>query len=211
MNSHRRCATYSEKMRSWKKNQIRAVSIRNSPERARAPGVAIVPESVKDLGAEVKCSFGKFPLDPRALELVNKTNQFNLNGRRYSEASWHNYLLDPMSVLLVASYTDKFGPLGKVGVLAGRRVGRRLVVNAWVLSCRAFSRRIEYQCLADVIANNDIAEVEFDYARTERNGPLTECLTWLMGTTLTPGCILPRETLERLLAIMAETAEVVNG
>ena len=28
--------------------------------------------------------------EPRVLELVNKTNQFNLNGRRYTEADWRS-------------------------------------------------------------------------------------------------------------------------
>ncbi len=195
-------------------DRIRATSIRNSREPAneRDTSASLVPEyeHVEDLRAEIKCTFGKLPADPRALELVNKTNQFNLNGRRYTEASWNNYLRDHMSVLLVASYTDKFGPLGKVAVLAGRRVDRRLIVNAWVMSCRAFSRRIEYRSLAELIARDDIAEIQFDYERTDRNGPLTECLTWLLGITPTPGCVVSREALEIRLRMLSEIKEVVH-
>jgi hypothetical protein len=52
---------------------------------------------LEQLDAEISFYFGKVPLDPRAVELVNKTNQFNLNGKRYTEASWGKYLLDSSS------------------------------------------------------------------------------------------------------------------
>src|SRR5262249_2677020 len=68
--------------------------------------------------------------DPRALELVNKTNQFNLNGRRYSEAEWLTSLRHPDAFYYLVSYRDRFGPLGKVTVLVGRREGSALSVEA---------------------------------------------------------------------------------
>ena len=42
--------------------------------------------------AELTLNFAKEPLDPRALELVNKTNQFNLNGKRFTEGGWKNFV-----------------------------------------------------------------------------------------------------------------------
>ena len=84
--------------------------------------VAKAPTSfLEQIEADISFNFTKSPLDPRALELVNKTNQFNLNGKRYTQGSWHNYFLDPESFLLLVSYKDKFGPLGKIAVIAGRR------------------------------------------------------------------------------------------
>ena len=53
----------------------------------------------------------------RAFELINKTNQFNLNGKRFSESDWLSFLQDPAAFLLTASYEDKYGPLGKVAVI----------------------------------------------------------------------------------------------
>ena len=50
---------------------------------------------------------------------MNKTNQFNLNGRRFQEAEWQNWLNAPDTVLVTASYRDKYGPLGKIAVIAG--------------------------------------------------------------------------------------------
>jgi FkbH-like protein len=161
--------------------------------------------------AEMSFNFSKSPLDPRALELVNKTNQFNLNGKRYTEASWHNYLLDPGSFLLVVSYTDKFGPLGKIAVAAGRQEGKNLKIDTWVMSCRAFSRRIEYRSLEELFAKFDVGEIQLTYETTERNSSLREFLTELLGEAPTPGCEISREAFQARARILQEPEEMING
>src|ERR1051325_56445 len=71
--------------------------------------------------AKVTFSAAKNGGDARALELVNKTNQFNLNGRRLTEAEWHSYLGKDGSFLVTASYVDRFGSLGKIAAVIGRQ------------------------------------------------------------------------------------------
>ncbi len=143
-------------------DSIRAQSIRRSHAVAKPYDAAMASPTnfLENVEAELTFNFNKTPLDPRALELVNKTNQFNLNGKRYTEASWQNYFRDLDSFLLVASYTDKYGPLGKIAVIAGRQNGRKLNIDTWVMSCRAFSRRIEYMCLEQLFAKFDVDEIE---------------------------------------------------
>jgi FkbH-like protein len=119
--------------------------------------------------------------DARTFELLNKTNQFNLNGKRFSEAEWRSIVRDPAAVLLSVSYKDKYGPLGRIAAVLGRTLGRKLQVTAWVLSCRAFSRRIEHQCLKYLFETLGVDEIEFDYQATLRNGPLQEFFTELLG------------------------------
>ncbi len=117
----------------------------------------------------------------RALELVNKTNQFNLNGRRYTEAEWERQLRREDAFLLVASYQDKFGPLGKIAVVGGRRTGDCLDVEYWVMSCRAFGRRIEHQCLQQLFDRFGVAAIRFAFCPTPRNGPLATFLAGYAG------------------------------
>ena len=127
-------------------------SLRASAAIAEASkGEGYTPERfLQEAGGKLSISFIKEPLDARALELINKTNQFNLNGKRHTEASWHQYLSDPDVFLMLASYEDKFGPLGKIAVMAGRAENGELAIDHWVMSCRAFSRRIEHGCLQRV-------------------------------------------------------------
>lgn len=122
--------------------------------------------------------------DPRVLELVNKTNQFNLNGKRYTEADWKENLSAPGSFLAAISYEDKFGPLGKIAVIQGRtEAGGRLHISTWVMSCRAFSRRIEFQCLKILLDRTGAQEVVFDFTATAKNGPTQDFFTALLGNT----------------------------
>ncbi len=117
----------------------------------------------------------------RAFELVNKTNQFNLNGRRLSEAEFQAAWQRPGAVSLVVGYTDKYGPLGKIAVLLGQFEASIpkpvLKIDTWVMSCRAFSRHIEYKCLEYLFESLNVAEVELDFQPTARNGPLREFLS----------------------------------
>ena len=62
--------------------------------------------------------------EPRTLELVNKTNQFNLNGRRWAAADWHKEAGSDRSLIVAVSYEDKFGPLGTIAVAKSQFHGR---------------------------------------------------------------------------------------
>jgi FkbH-like protein len=133
----------------------------------------------------------------RAYELVNKTNQFNLNGIRYTEPEWRRLVSGKDSVLVLAGYDDRFGPLGVISVLEGEVSGSRLVVNTWVLSCRAFGRRIEHAILQLLFDRSNLKEVEFNFIATARNRPLQDFLTGILGGK--PACqvVLSREQFDR--------------
>jgi FkbH-like protein len=194
-------------------DSIRVESIRRSHAGTIVNDAATsTPTSfLEQLDAEISFNLSKTPLDPRALELVNKTNQFNLNGKRYTEASWHNHFLDPASFLLVTTYRDKYGPLGKIAVLAGCRKGKKLIINTWVMSCRAFSRRIEHRCLEELFARFNVDEIELEYLKTDRNGPLREFLGELLGAVPHPGCTIFRDTVEAHLGTLQQPQELTNG
>jgi FkbH-like protein len=143
--------------------------------------------------AELRLSFDKNPPDPRALELVNKTNQFNLNGRRYSEAAWRDYLAAPGAFLMIAAYQDKFGPLGKIAVLAGRSQPAAVHVDVWVMSCRAFSRLIEHRCLQQLFERFEVPVITLDFAATPKNGPFQEFLGSFLDGDLRPAAPITRK------------------
>ncbi|HWQ56630.1 MAG TPA: HAD-IIIC family phosphatase, partial [Bryobacteraceae bacterium] len=131
--------------------------------------------------------------DPRALELLNKTNQFNLNGGRMPESAWLAFLQEPDARAWIASYEDKFGRLGKISVLAGRRRNGRFEASVWVMSCRAFSRRIEHALADYVFRTEDCESIALDYTPTDRNSPLREFLEEFASPPLAQPVILTRE------------------
>jgi len=157
-------------------DELRVTSLRSGQAVRQAAGDSAGLETLL-AGAEARVTFrwGKKPMDPRALELINKTNQFNLNGARFTEPEWKAYLSDPAAHVAVVEYEDRFGKLGKIAVLAGREQESGFDVEVWVMSCRAFSRRIEYQCLKMLLDRWD--PLTFHWKRGERNGPMLDFLT----------------------------------
>lgn len=112
----------------------------------------------------------------RAFELLNKTNQFNLNGSRVSPAEWDALLRASDTFCLVVSYEDKFGSLGNIAVVTGLRNGRTASIDRWVMSCRAFARQIEYHTLDYIFSALDVRSVRLEHRATERNGPFADFL-----------------------------------
>jgi FkbH-like protein len=108
----------------------------------------------------------------RAVQLINKTNQFNLNGRRWSDADVADVLARG-GKLLGASLTDRSGSHGEILALL---VGADDVAEAFVMSCRVFQRRVEHAVLATLVARG-AAPASFRFATTERNGPMRAFLS----------------------------------
>ena len=182
-------------------DKLRLASIRNAGEFREAAKATrdLTEEFLKGVDASITFTLGVQAGDARALELMNKTNQFNLNGKRFNKADWRSRLDDPQGVILAASYRDKFGALGKIAVLTGSKFGRQIVLDGWVMSCRAFSRRIEYQCLRYLFETLDADQIVLAHEATSRNGPILEFFTRLIGLPLgTPIRIERRIFFERV-------------
>ena len=175
---------------SLRLHSIRSASSWRSADRSLANAS---DDFLKAADASIAFDFTAQQGSARALELVDKTNQFNLNGKRFSEGEWARCFNDPSTFLLTAAYEDKFGRLGTIAVLMGRADGRAVYVTSWVMSCRAFSRRIEFQCLKYLFEHFGADEIVFDYQKTARNGPLQKCFTELLGVEPTPGLRLSKD------------------
>jgi FkbH-like protein len=139
---------------------------------------------VRGLNGKVIFDLTKNGSNGRLLELINKTNQFNLNGVRVTEAEWLRHLADPAGFVAGISYADKFGPLGVIGVVAGKKAGDTLEISTWVMSCRAFSRRIEFHTLGCLFETSGSRNISLAYRPTERNQPLQEFIGMLGGVQL---------------------------
>ena len=197
-----------------REDEIRLSSIRAaSTWRSSLQGRALGPEDfLRNAEATITFCLGSDAGDNRAFELINKTNQYNLNGKRLSETDWLIFLQDPTAFLLTASYEDKYGPLGKVAVVMGRREGgRKLYVNSWVMSCRAFSRRIEHQCLKFLFEKLDADEIAFDFEATPRNGPVQDFFAELLGGPPAPALCIRKACFDaKAPALFHHIMEVAN-
>ncbi len=100
----------------------------------------------------------------RAVQLINKTNQFNLNGTRVDAEQLAAQLAQGWR-LFSASLSDAYGDHGEVIVLL---LDPQNVVRSFVMSCRVFQRRVEHAFvlwIADLVG----ADLLFDFRRTPKN------------------------------------------
>ena len=108
----------------------------------------------------------------RVLQLVNKTNQFNLNGIRRTPSEIKKFAEDADFLLLVGEFKDDLTNYGLTTVIGGRFVAQTFKVEIWVMSCRTFDRYLEHAMLValrDEIAKKVNGELSLDFKRTARN------------------------------------------
>jgi FkbH-like protein len=84
----------------------------------------------------------------RVAQLTQKTNQFNLTTRRYTEQQIAELAARPEWQILSISVRDRFGDHGLVGVAITRDEGDTCEIEAFLLSCRVIGRAVETALLS---------------------------------------------------------------
>ena len=125
----------------------------------------------------------------RAVELINKSNQFNLNGVRTNS--------DNPVLGVTFQYEDKYGKLGTIAVVAGDASDTEAKLNYFCLSCRAFNRRIEYAILDFLFGFDDTILLKL--IETEKNGPFQKFIYDLWDYPVWEGdyIVLTKEQFQR--------------
>ena len=80
----------------------------------------------------------------RVVQLINKTNQFNLTTRRYTDADIDAIMANPRAFGLQLRLLDRFGDNGVIAIIIGRMVNDHdLLIDTWLMSCRVLGRGVE--------------------------------------------------------------------
>lgn len=111
----------------------------------------------------------------RFLQLVNKTNQFNLTTKRYTAAELSEILRASDKRAFLYRVTDKFGDNGQVAALIVDVSGEEPVIEEFTMSCRVMGRRIEHAIVTDVerqLGGEGFRRVRGIYIPTPKNAPV---------------------------------------
>jgi FkbH-like protein len=114
---------------------------------------------------------------PRVTQLTQKTNQFNLTTRRYSEGQIRALVDDPDTDVLCLTLSDRVAPLGLIGVAIVRYEAETAAIDTFLLSCRAIGRGAEEALLAAVLRlaqGRGCARAVGRYEATTKNGMVAE-------------------------------------
>ena len=88
---------------------------------------------------------------PRIAQLTQKTNQFNLTTKRYSEADIKGFVEGGDSDVITLKLADRFGDYGTVGVCILKYEEGVVLFDSFLLSCRVLGRGVEATFMAEVL------------------------------------------------------------
>ena len=85
---------------------------------------------------------------PRVAQLINKSNQFNLTTRRFSEQEVAELERAPDVHAIQVRLVDRFGDNGIISVVIARSEGEAWGIDTWLMSCRVLGRHVENAVLS---------------------------------------------------------------
>ena len=87
----------------------------------------------------------------RIAQLTNKSNQFNLTTKRFSQSEIEAIAQDEKYITLYGKLEDKFGDNGVVSVVIGEIEGNTLHIRLWLMSCRVLKRDMEFAMMDTLV------------------------------------------------------------
>ena len=110
----------------------------------------------------------------RIVQLINKSNQFNLTTRRYTDEDVLAVMGDPEAFGLQLRLLDRFGDNGVIAIIIGRlQETKDLLIDTWLMSCRVLGRQVEpttLNLIAEQAKKLGAKRVVGEYIPTKKNG-----------------------------------------
>ena len=114
---------------------------------------------------------------PRVAQLTQKTNQFNLTTKRYSEQQIADYASTPYWRGYWCRVTDRFGDNGIVGVVITHQINAQWEIDTFLLSCRVIGRTVETAMLATIAQHardGGATRLVGSFHPTKKNAPASD-------------------------------------
>jgi len=113
----------------------------------------------------------------RSVQLLSKTNQFNLTSRRYSSAEIEEFASAEGGQAIAVRVRDRFGDAGVVGLALARNRGDSCYIDSLLLSCRVIGRGIETALLAHLAehaVSTGAKRLVGEFIATKKNAPCAD-------------------------------------
>jgi len=113
----------------------------------------------------------------RSVQLLAKTNQFNLTTRRHSAAEVEEFASTAGGQAIAVRVRDRFGDAGVVGLALARNVGDSCYIDSLLLSCRVIGRGVETAILAHLAENalrDGATKLIGEFIPTKKNAPCAD-------------------------------------
>lgn len=112
----------------------------------------------------------------RISQMTQKTNQFNLTTKRYTEADIDAFVKDGHNVFCI-SVSDRFGDSGITGATIIKRQHNHATIDSFLLSCRILGKGIEdafFKAVVNRLIDDGVETIEATYIPTAKNGQVSD-------------------------------------
>lgn len=130
---------------------------------------------LSSLGIEIEVFANNPAFITRIAQLTQKTNQFNLTTKRYTETEIAHFINSDLYNVYAVSVKDKFGESGLTGVCIlskDESNGKQISIDSFLMSCRIIGRNIEFVFLDYIIKkviNQGVKTIFAFYTPTKKN------------------------------------------
>lgn len=152
-----------------KRNQMYKANAQRAKQEARFENYEDYLISLQ-MRAEIR-PFAPFYM-ARIAQLTNKSNQFNLTTKRYTQEEIEAVADDENYITLYGKLEDRFGDNGVVSVVIAHKIDRTLEIDLWLMSCRILKRDMEFAMMDAFISASErsgIVKVVGHYFPTAKN------------------------------------------
>lgn len=158
-----------------RRGELLRIEARRSEHTAR-----LSPEEfLADLKLQVEVREVDRSTSARVVQLLQRTNQFNLTTRRHHDGAMAQLLARPGWVCHTFSVTDRFGDYGLTAVAIAGPDDGVLQVDSLLLSCRVIGRGVEQAVMAVLVEQAKelgLPSIRAQFVPTERNEPAANYL-----------------------------------
>jgi FkbH-like protein len=145
-------AGYFESVAFSPEDSARADMYRSNARRVELRQVGSIDDWLASLQMEITFAPFDAVCRSRIVQLINKSNQFNLTTRRYNELDVERFERDPGVFTLQVRLADSLGDSGMISVVICRcdNAGE-WTIDTWLMSCRVLGRNVETAVLREVL------------------------------------------------------------
>ena len=177
-----------------------------SQRKAEMSAATSVEDFLKKLEMKMRIHLMQPDEEKRVVQLVNKTNQFNVTTKRYSEEEIK--ALSQTGDIITVHMSDKYGDQGLVSVLILTYDGKQACIDTFLMSCRVMGRNAENEimaCIRNFLEKKTVKQIKATYIKTAKNAPVIDLFEKL-GFSLTS-----RTDTEKEYAILLDKMPLSTG
>lgn len=165
---------YFETISISEEDRIRAESyIKETEREEHKQNFKTEEEFLESLEMKIEWGVADKFTEPRIFQLIQRSNQFNVRGIKYSEAEFKDIICNKKNHIFYFKLKDKFGNYGLISAIILKEMNQKeIYIDTLVMSCRVLKRGVEnfiFNKIVEFGFEKSKQRVVGEYLKTDKN------------------------------------------